>query len=110
MAVSKVVRDRFLAAIFLHMALRNTDSPQLQFGTPFPPARCRILTRDPIFMIHELEVDALKLLAAHHSLHCDNDFILLSSVLDFVHNNHWRLGEYRKRRAWVDKDRCNIWS
>jgi hypothetical protein len=62
------------------------DSPELQLWAPL----AYISIDDPIFVIHELQADLFKLLVAHRSLHCGNDFILLASLLNVVHNNQWR--------------------
>src|SRR4029077_6206749 len=89
------------------MSLRYTDSPELQLWTPFALARnlaiaCIGIVRDnPIFFIHELKIDTLKLLVAHHSFHPGNNFILLGSILDLIYDNLWRLREYRFR-PWID--------
>src|SRR5438045_2578125 len=103
--MSPWIRDRFWAAFLLNAVLTYADSPELQLWAPL----AHVSINDPIFMIHELKIDTFKLLIAHRSLHCGNDFILLASVLDFVHNNQGRLSEYRPR-PWINENRWPIWS
>jgi hypothetical protein len=93
------IRDRFLAAFLSNAVLRNANPPKLQFWA----ALAHVPAHDPIFVVHKLKVERLKLPITHNGLHRRNNFVLLGSIFNFIHRNLWPLSqEHLRARAYID--------